>query len=121
MAGNIFTEYQTKSSLRKRYGRYVQGGDTEAGAEKIRWWERDVTISELNNDDIIIDALPNSYHRRPDLLAHDLYERADLMWVILQFNSIIDIHEEFVAGMSIRVPSRGRVFTDILTKRVDFR
>ena len=48
-----FRQYENKSSLKKRYSRYVQGGNSDALSNKIGWWERrDLNTSQF--DDIII-------------------------------------------------------------------
>jgi hypothetical protein len=40
------------------------------------------------------------------------------MWLVLQYNSIVDINTEFVAGESIILPTFERAQTQILTKSV---
>lgn len=113
----MFKQYSNKSSLKKQYSRYVHGGYSEQEANFIGWWEK-VNIQDQNFDDIVIFKLPKCYDKRPDLLSSDLYGRADFEWVILQFNNIVDINEEFVVGAKLRVPSRLRVFTDIMANNV---
>ena len=103
------------SSIKRKDSRYVQGGTSTINKKSVGWWERDQTI-EFADDDIIITALPQLYDGRPDLLSYDLYDNNNLEWVILQVNKIVDINEEFVAGATIRVPSRRRLFSSILTK-----
>lgn len=95
-------------------GRYNIGGKTESLPTRLGWWDR--KIMSKSSTDVSITITPR-YATRPDLLAYDLYGSASLMWVVLQFNSIIDINEEFKVGSEITVPSKSRLFTQILTNR----
>ena len=96
--------------------RYTQGGETEVYDDRLGWWERDLdTFRENANDNFI--RLSADYDRRPDKFAADYLGRSDLMWSILQFNSIVDINEEFVAGRTIRVPTPDRATFDFFNKR----
>lgn len=108
------------SSLENKNSRYVQGGKTTRKKKSVGWWERDVSINEKRDDDIVIDALPAVYSGRPDLLSYDLYASNNLEWVILQYNNLVDINEEFVTGKRIVAPSRSRVFSGILTKTISY-
>lgn len=109
-----FKQYENKSSLKKRYCRYVQGGNTDEFPNKLGWWERfDLTYTQ--NDDIVIKKLPKTYENRPDLLAYDVYGRSEYEWIILQYNNIVDIQEEFVTGVSLILPSKLRADIDIMS------
>lgn len=108
------------SSVKRKDTRYVQGGTTTVSKKAVGWWERDNTLNEPAADDIEIVALPMLYDGRPDLLSYDLYGNNNLEWIILQFNNIVDINEEFVAGANIKAPSRSRVLGAILTKTIDY-
>lgn len=50
--------------------------------------------------------ITQTYHLRPDLLAYDLYEKANLWWVFAQRNpnTIKDPLFDFVAGTTIYLP-----------------
>jgi hypothetical protein len=64
------------------------------------------SIPKLPGDVIyIIDAI---YERRPDLLANDLYGDSNLWWVFAARNpnSIEDPIFDFVAGVSIYIPTQ---------------
>lgn len=102
----------TKDSSQQRYSRYAQGGKVEKFVNRLGWWER--TVYARQPDDLVI-MIERKFHKRPDLLAHHLYGRANLMWVLLQFNNIIDIETEFVHGRIITAPSFSRLTTSILT------
>lgn len=106
------------SSVKRKDTRYVQGGTTTVKSNAVAWWERNVIPTA--SDDITIKALPMLYAGRPDLLSFDLWGDNNLEWIILQFNNIVDINEEFVAGAVIKLPSRTRVFGAILTKTIDY-
>lgn len=102
-----------KSNLNGR-GRYGYGGSTVDYGDRLGWWER--TLFTTATTDRVI-TISGKYVRRPDLLAYDLYGDATLMWIILQFNSILDISTEFVTGSQITIPSKTRVFSEILKTR----
>ncbi len=101
------------SSLNNRNSRYTQGGDVEVFDERLGWWER--IVFEPADDDIPI-VISSDFHKRPDLLAKMLYGKQQLAWVILQFNNILDVNTEFVAGKRITVPSEARVLIDLLNR-----
>ena len=108
----------TPSSAKRKDTRLVQGGSSTINKKSVGWWERDPNFVSYADDDIIIYSLPVIYDGRPDLLSYDLYDNNNLEWVILQFNRIVDINEEFVAGVRLRVPSRNRLYTSLLVKSV---
>ena len=107
------------SSVKRKDTRYVQGGTTTVHKKSVGWWERSATLIERAADDITILSLPALYDGRPDLLSFDMYGSNNLEWLILQFNSIVDINEEFVTGATITLPSHTRVFSSILTKTIN--
>jgi len=70
---------------------------------------------ELYNPPVTTDTLDevqfeltieSKYHRRPDLLAHDLYGNSRLWWVFVHYNrnKIKDPIFDFVSGKKISVP-----------------
>jgi len=101
------------SSIQKKYGRYIQGGETDVYSNRLGWWERQSIPSAEDDIEMQITA---KYAHRPELMAYDIYGQANLMWVILQSNNILDINTEFVLGKVIWIPSYRRVFFDIVTK-----
>ena len=100
-------------SIRNREGRYTQGGTSTQLDNRLGWWER--RIIPYSDDDTFL-VLSSRYDRRPDLVAFDFYDKANYQWLILQYNNIVDINEEFVVGKEIRLPSRSRVFREILSR-----
>lgn len=99
--GNEFTT----SVLNKPRSRYVRGGDTLQRGNKAGWWER--KILPTNYDDITVEITPK-YNKRPDLVAFDFLGNPNLQWLVLQYNSIVDINTEFVTGQTITLPTRSR-------------
>jgi hypothetical protein len=106
MANNI-------SSMNTRSGRYKQGGNTDTFPARLGWWERRPMSKAL--DDITF-KLTSKYINRPDLIAFDVYGRSKLMWVVLQYNNIVDTNLELVEGRTIYLPSVRRLQTEILTR-----
>jgi hypothetical protein len=102
-------------SDRQNSGRYVQGGSVEPYPNRIGWWER--KPMEHDSSDVSFE-LTVKYNKRPDLLAYDLYGSARLMWLVLQFNNVVDINLEFITGKTLRLPTRSRVYSELLTKQV---
>lgn len=101
-------------SDRQNQGRYIQGGSVESFPKRIGWWERKPMA--FTDSDVDYDIIPK-YNKRPDLLAFDLYGSARLMWLVLQFNTIIDINTEFITGRKIRLPLRSRVYSELLARQ----
>lgn len=93
-------------------GRYSQGGSTEIVGNRIGWWERKNFPKSTMDVSIVITK---RYAHRPDLVAYDMYGKTSLMWVVLQYNTILDVMEDFTEGTVIRLPSRSRLFSQLLT------
>lgn len=87
--------------------RYTSGGKVHKDAKgKVIYWERISIPKDMDDIPYIIAA---KYDRAPDLLAFDMYGSSSYEWVILQFNNIIDVHEEFRVGKEITLPSIKKV------------
>ena len=101
------------NSTENTNSRYVQGGTTEIYTNRLGWWER----RELprSDDDVRLTVRPKEAGR-PDLISYRLYGKAIYAWVVLQYNNIIDVEEELVAGAEIFLPSQQRLILDIVTK-----
>lgn len=102
-----------KRSDQQRGGRYVQGGTVELKGDKIGWWERRLYARSPTDITYTVTA---KYANRPDLLAFDLYGRANLQWFIMQYNNVVDIYTDFNEGTSLVLPTRGRLFGELLSK-----
>lgn len=103
-----------KSSVEETKSRYSVGGETTSYANRLGWWERKI-IPEDDTDLLI--TLDRTYAYRPDLVAADYYNNSTLMWLVLQFNNIVDINEEFTEGKEIRLPHPARVTFEILKRK----
>jgi hypothetical protein len=95
-------------------GRYSAGGTTESQPDRIGWWERKIFPRADTDVEIIITP---KYALRPDALAFDLYGSSTLMWAVLQYNNIIDINTEFVEGVTLIVPTKARLLSQLLISR----
>jgi len=99
------------SSTDKKNSRLVQGGRSDIYAKRLGWWDR--RIFERADDDIQF-TITQVYARRPDLVAYDVYGKASLQWLVLQYNNILDINTEFIEDKIIYLPSYERVVFNIL-------
>jgi hypothetical protein len=113
---NRFKTYDNKSSLKKKKSRQLKGGYTEEFTNRLGWWER-YNLSPDQTDDVVV-TLTSVYNKRPDLLSFDFYKSNHYDWIILQYNSIVDIDEEFVTGATIVLPSYQKVSIDIMSNEV---
>lgn len=104
-----FKLYENKSSLKKSRSRMLNGGETEIKGNKLGWWERKHLPKEGATD--IEVKIDEEYVGRPDLVAFDFLGTTRLMWLVLQYNDIVDINEEFALGKIIVVPSPTRANT----------
>lgn len=94
-------------------GRYAVGGTTTINGNKLGWWERKIfPRSPLD----VEFPITKRYAGRPDLVAFDMYGKATLMWVVLQYNTILDVTEEFVEGKTIILPTKARLFSELLKR-----
>jgi len=91
--------------------RYLKGGRADILQDKIGWWDR--TIFDKSVDDVQL-LIGSKYHKRPHLVAFDIYGKSELMWFILQYNNIIDVNTEFVNGVTITLPLPRRVQLNLL-------
>jgi hypothetical protein len=106
---------RTTNSSDNNNGRYVQGGLTDRFQNRLGWWER-FPIKRQTDD--IRFTLSKETEGRPDLVAHRVYKKATLMWLVLQYNNIVDINTEFVSGKTIVLPTPRRVQVSILSNTV---
>lgn len=100
------------SSLESKNSRYIFGGKTEATPLRLEWWERKTFRRDLTDMSYIIEQI---YEGRPDKLAYVTYGDSSLWWILLQYNNILDLTEEFIAGREILVPTRERVLSEFLS------
>lgn len=115
MAGNNnFELYSNKNSLAKSKSRMLNGGHTEIKGNKLGWWERRGLPKDPSSD--IRLGITNTYHKRPDLVSFDFYGTTTLTWLVLQYNNIVDINEEFILGKEISIPSKNRALSELSSK-----
>lgn len=93
--------------------RYNVGGTTTVTNSKLGWWEK--AVWPPSDTDIAVTISPK-YEHSPSKMAYDFYGDSKLDWVILQNNNILDVQTEFVVGAVVKIPSKTRVFTEILAK-----
>jgi len=103
-----------KKSNNVSNGRYSYGGGTVDFGNRLGWWDRANLPSSESDMSITITS---KYAKRPDLLAYDLYGQSTLLWLILQYNNIIDVNTEFVEGTKLILPTKTRVMTELLNTR----
>ena len=101
-------------STNRRYSRYTQGGSTETTETMLGFWDRKVLPK---SDTDLVVTIDSKYQHSPWLLAFDTYGSVELMWLIYQYNNILDPLTEFISGKFIRLPSPSRLHIDILTSR----
>ena len=99
-------------SVDNRNSRYVQGGETEIYSNRTGWWER--RIFERQDDDILF-TVTAATEKRPDTISDLIYGKAIYAWLVLEYNHIIDIETELLAGAELFLPSRERLILDIIT------
>lgn len=89
----------------------LNGGTAELKGNKIGWWERKTLPKDVATDiELTIDE---EYAGRPHLVAFDYYGTVRLTWLVLQYNSIVDVEEEFKLGDNIVIPSPQRALTTL--------
>lgn len=111
-----FKLYDDKNSLLKHYSRQRQGGKTDIFEKRLGWWERRTDIPKNQVDDITF-TIESEHEFRPDIVAIEVYGRTDLEWLVLQYNNIVDVNQEFKSGMVIKLPSANRALYDIATQQ----
>lgn len=104
---------KTTNSVLNPTSRYTQGGITDRFNNRLGFWDR-YEISKASDDiGVLIDSRTAF---RPDLVAFDVYERANLQWFVLQYNNIVDINEEFTVDTRLILPTPVRLLATILTR-----
>jgi len=91
--------------------RYVNGGTTEVDGKFAQWWDR--TVFPKDDSDVYY-TLERKFEGRPDKLASVFYQDSSLWWLILQYNHILDVNEEFTVGTILAMPTAERIKKDFL-------
>jgi hypothetical protein len=70
-----------------------------------------LTNASLSENATLV-RIGNRYHRRPDLLAFDMYGNPRFWWVFVHYNrdKLRDPINDFVAGLEIKVPAKSSSF-----------
>jgi len=102
---------KNKNSTENRYSRYTQGGTTDRYPTRLGWWDR--TQFSISDTDVTF-IITAKHQFRPDLVAYEVYQNRELMWLVLQYNNILDVMTEFVEGKELRLPILSRVLTEIV-------
>lgn len=102
------TKYNSTDVTRSRY---TQGGQTERFPTRLGWWTRRDLPRSTSDVKITLDL---NYHRKPWLVAKDYLGSEQFVWVVLQYNNILDEIEEFVMGREITLPTKHRLQLEIL-------
>ncbi len=107
-------DQRSTNSVELKTGRYTQGGLTDRYRRRLGWWER--YPMDRATDDIVF-IITKQFEARPDLVAYTVYGKATLAWLVLQYNNIVDINTEFVAGKALQLPTPQRAQTSLLSQR----
>lgn len=91
----------------EKYNRSAKGGTTDSTG----FWTRKIFTKSY--DDLTV-PITKKYHRRPDLMATDIYGSSEVMWFILQYNDIIDVYAEFTEGKVLTLPTPIRFVAGML-------
>lgn len=102
----------SSNSVFTKHSRYTHGGTTELDGKFLEWWDRKKFTKDTSD---LFYVLEKTYEGRPDKLASVFYGDSSVWWLILQFNNILDVNEEFVAGVELRMPTKERLLQDMLT------
>lgn len=94
------------NSLQNRTSRYVHGGRTEIGNDRLEWWDKFNFPADSSDSTYIVE---NFYSGRPDLIASVFYDDPLLWWVIAQYNNILDPIAEMVTGRVLLIPTKSRL------------
>lgn len=113
---NRFRLFRDKTSLAKKQSRMLNGGETEVKGNKLGWWERTSFDKNISTDIRLV--IPEVFDRRPDLLSYRVYRTPRLFWLILQYNNIVDVEEEFRTGKEILIPSRTRALSGMVNRSI---
>lgn len=72
---------------------------TTVGVEKA-----DNFVERLNKREASsYTKIPNGLEYRPDLLAHQIYEDSDKLWLICLSSNRFDVFEDFIVGAQINL------------------
>ncbi len=102
-----------QNSAESNSGRFTQGGTVDRFSRRLGWWERVTWERSFDDITVVIDKRTEG---RPDLVAWDVYQKANLQWFVLQYNNIVDINTELTVGARLVLPTPTRMQTTVLTR-----
>lgn len=88
----------------KLTSQYTKTNITDDYVKYLDIWNPVKIVESANDVSMVIES---KYHKRPDLMAFDIYGSPRLWWIFAIRNKdvLIDPIEDFVSGMSVVVPS----------------
>jgi len=92
--------------------RYTRGGVSDVYNTRVAWWERTIMVPDPT--DLFFDVTVET-EGRADLISYKIYDDPKYAWLVLQFNNIVDINEELIAGAVIKLPTPSRLNTVLLS------
>jgi hypothetical protein len=92
--------------MNKLKTRYTTGGTTESNSVGTGFWSR--AVLPHRSDDIRI-TLTTLTAQRPGIVANQLYGKDTMLWILLQYNDIIDPVAELYPGKVLLAPHPSRV------------
>jgi hypothetical protein len=93
---------------------YASSSNYSATTQNLKFleiYQPKITNANLSDNAKLV-RIGNRYHRRPDLLAFDMYGNARYWWIFVHYNrdKLRDPINDFVAGLEIKVPSKSSAF-----------
>lgn len=103
----VNTADELLNSTLNRKSRYVSGGKTEVGQNKLEWWERDYFTQNAETDIIYVVELKTA--GRLNTITAMFYGTEDFWWIIAQYNNILDTYSEIQEGVILRIPDKSTI------------
>ena len=93
--------------MRAKYSSTSNYSETTQNKKYLEQYKPKYTTNKLSADVKKI-KVGNRYHRRPDLLAFELYGSSRLWWVFTHYNRDVlkDPINDFVSGITISIPRK---------------
>lgn len=82
--------------------RYTIGGTVNTNPVGLGFWTK-ITLDHRDDDIIVI--LNEKMAKHPNILTQQLYGRDNLIWLVWQYNNILDPITELIPGMKIVMPN----------------
>lgn len=86
--------------------RYAMGGTTADNQVGTGFWDR--RNIQQQSDDLFV-VINSVTARFPHLITKQVYNRDNLLWLLLQYNNIIDPVGELIVGKTVRLPQPYRI------------